>query len=249
MKKQLILTFVILSLFTQCKKETLKDSKIEQVLAENNYDLGGSLIFELYSDSTYNFTSIVKSPNYEKIEKFKGFCEVKNDTLYFKPFEFEYTNSEKAVIKNNFIEFISDKSSFRIEIKKNSLNTKSKIDFTNFEDYAIFTYKPESEKSEYKSYDINQKELEEIDKILSKCFTENKSKLKNKNEYVKQCVIVTNINNEKEVWVSCYCKNEYDKSGFKYSLIEMNDGGECNISVKINLTKKQYSELNIAGLA
>lgn len=249
MKKQLIFTFAVLSLFTQCKKGTSKDSKIEQIFAENNYDLGGTLKFELYSDSSYNFTNITKSPNYEKTEKFNGFCQVKNDTLYFKPFEFEYTNSEKAVIKNNFIEFISGKGPFRIEIKKNSLNTKNKIDFTKFDDYAIFTYIPESQNSEYKPYDINQKELEEIDKILSKCFAENKSKLKNKNEYVKQCVIVTNTNNEKEAWINCYCKNKYDKSGFKYNLIQMNDGGKCNISVKINLTKKQYSELSIAGLA
>ena len=252
MKRKFILIFTILSLFIQCKKsktETLKDTKIEQIFAENNYDLGGNVKFELFSDSTYNFTSIVKSPNYEKTEKFNGFCEVKNDTLYFKPFEFEYTNSEKAVIKNNFIEFISDKSSFRIEIKKNFLNTKNKLEFTKFKDYAIFTYKPESKNSGYKPYDINQKELEEIDRILSKCFTENKSKLKSKNEYVKQCIIVKNVNNEKEVWINCYCKDKYDKSGFKYNLIQMKDGGKCNISVKINLTKKEYSELNIAGLA
>ncbi|MCK8143352.1 hypothetical protein MW871_15785 [Flavobacterium sp. I-SCBP12n] len=252
MKRQYILIFTILSLFTQCKKskiETLKQSKIEQIFAENNYDLGGNVKFELFSDSTYNLISTVKSPNYEKTEKFNGFCEVKNDTIYFKPFEFEYTDSEKAVIKNNFIEFISEKSSFRIEIKKNTFKTRNKLDFTKFKDYAIFTYKPENKNSEYKPYDINQTELEEIDRILTKSFEENKSKLKSKNEYVKQCRIVTNANNEIEIWINCYCKNKYDKSGFKYNLIQMNDGGKCNISIKINLTKKEYSELNIAGLA
>ena len=85
--------------------------------------------------------------------------------------------------------------------------------------------------------------------ILNKCFTDNKSKLKNKKEYVKQCRIVTNANNEIEVWINCYCKDKYYESGFKYNLIQMNDGGNCNISVKINLSKKEYSELNIAGLA
>lgn len=252
MKRQYILIFIIISLFTQCKKskiETLREPKIQQIFAENNYDLGGNVKFELFSDSTYNFISTVKSPNYEKVEKFNGFCEVRNDTIYFKPFEFEYTDSEKAVIKNNFIEFISDKSSFRIEIKNNSLKTINKLDFTEFRDYAIFTFKPQNENSEFKPYDINQTELKEIDRILSKCFTENKSKLKSKNEYVKQCRIVTNANNEIEVWVNCYCKDKYDKSGFKYNLIQMNDGGNCNFSVKINLSKKEYSELNIAGLA
>lgn len=252
MKRNFILILLISSLFIQCKKskkETLKNTKIEQIFAENDYDFGRKVKFELFSDSTYNFTSIVKSPNYEKTEKFNGFCKIKNDTLYFNPFEFEYTNSEKAVIKNNFIEFISDKNSFRIEIKKNSLKTKSKLDLAKFNDYAIFTYKPDSKNSVYKPYDINQNELEEIDEILGKCFAENKTIIKNKNEYIKQCRVVINENNEKEVWINCYCKNKFDKSGFKYELIQMKDGGKCNISIKINLTKKEYSKLNIAGLA
>lgn len=118
---------------------------------------------------------IEKSPNYEKIEKFNGFCKIINDTLYFNPFEFKYTNSEKAVIKNNFIEFISNENSFRIEIKKHNLKIKNKLDFTNFQDYAIFTYHPEHKKSDYKQYDINQNELIQIDEILTKCFSENKS--------------------------------------------------------------------------
>jgi hypothetical protein len=29
----------------------------------------------------------------------------------------------------------------------------------------------------------------------------------------------------------------------------MNDGGNCNINLKVNLTKHNYSELNISGSA
>lgn len=52
------------------------------------------------------------------------------------------------------------------------------------------------------------------------CFSENNSKLRNINEYVKQCVIVTNKNNEKEVWINYYCKDFHIKKEFKYNQIE-----------------------------
>lgn len=239
-------------MFTQCKKKNaeIKESKKTiKIFAENIYDLGMEMKFEMYSDSSYNFTTFLKSPNYERTEKFNGFCYLKNDTLIFKPFEFEYSDSEKAVIKNNFIEFISAEKNFRIEIKKNNFAIKSKLDFTKFKDYAVFTYIAENEKSERKAYDLIQEDLESIDKIINKCFVENKTKLKDKNEYVFQCVAFINEKNEKEIKVNFYCKNEYDKSGFKYNLIEMNDGGNCNISLKINLTKNIYTDLHIAGLA
>jgi len=182
-------------------------------------------------------------------KKFNGHCYLIKDTIYFKPLEFNYTNSEKAVIKNNFIEFISKEKSFRIKIKKSALKIESQLDLTKFEDYAIFTYKPYDEDTDFKPYDINQIQLKGIDMILNKCFTENKSKLRNKDEYLKQCIAVTNQNNEQEVWIHCYCKSPHADRSLKYNQIKMNDGGNCNISVKINLTKKEYSQLIIAGLA
>lgn len=247
-----ILFFSIFCLFTQCKSEksdSIEESKTELIYAENTYFLERKAEFKIFSDSTYSFSTLEKSDNYEKIEKFTGRCEIEGDTIYFRPIEFDYTNSEKAVIKNNFIEFILEKGSFRIEIKRNSQGLKSKLNFEKFQDYAVFTYTSNDTDSGYKAYEINQKELEEIDKTLNRCFVDNMSKLRPISDYVKQCVVVLNDKKEIEVWIRCFCIDDFDKFGYKYNLIIMSDGGNCNVSVKVNLTNNEYSDLFIAGLA
>jgi hypothetical protein len=258
MKRQVILIFAAFGLLVQCQdsKNEVK-SRIEQIFAENIYDFGRILQLNIFSDSTYTFTVIEKSPDYEKTEKFKGLCFLKNDTIYFKPFKFEFNDSEKAIIKNGFVEFVNGKNPFKIEIKKNEFNTKSNLDFENYKDYAVFTFDQRFYSSTYYNYkpntiiayEIKQSELVEIDEILKKCFSANSSRLININDYVKQCIPVINSNQEKEVWISCYCKVEHIKKEYKYSIIQMEDGGKCNINLKINLTKHNYSQLNIAGEA
>ena len=212
--------------------------------------------FEYYSDSSYIFTTIEKSSNHGKVENFSGYCYFKKDTLYFKPVKFDYTKSEKAVIKNNFIEFIDANYPLRIEIKKNAFKTKNKLDFKKYSDYAFFTFDPKIHERFFnykpnntKPYDLNQKELVQVNQILKRCFSENRSKLNKINEYVKQCTSVINDKGEKEIWLSCYCKSPYKSIEYKYSLFMMDDGGNCNINLKINLTKHNYTDLNIAGQA
>ncbi|KFF05049.1 hypothetical protein [Flavobacterium reichenbachii] len=258
MKFKIIFLLVISGLLIQCKKEKSKTntSKIEKISAVNDYDFGGKMKFEFYSDSSYIFTIIEKSPDYEKIEKFSGICYFKKDTIYFNRFPFKYNRSEKAVIKNNFIEFIQPNFPLRIEIKKNLFQIKSKLDFRKYSDYAIFTFDHKfygiyfnDNPEKLKPYDLNQAELIEVDQIIKKCFTENNSKLRKIDTYIKQCIAVINEKQEKEVLIKCYCKSFNTEKSFKYFLIDMSDGGNCNISLKINLTKHTYSELNIAGRA
>lgn len=262
--KTKITAFLLSSfLFLSCQKvktEKSKNEKVEKITAENNYDFYGktSLKFQYFSDSTYIFTITKKEPDYEKFEKFTGFCFVKNDTIYFKPFEFKFDRrSKKAVIKNNFIEFINDESTLKIEIKKNLLHTKNKLDLRNYNDYAFFSFNQRVHSPIYysykpntiKPYDLRQNELIEMNQILQRCFKENASKLKNINQYIKQCIVVLNEKQEKEVWISCYCKDFSIKDTYKYDLIMMDDGGNCNIGLKINLTKHNYSDLSISGSA
>lgn len=251
MNKGLLLIFLfIITFLLGCRNDSnLIVKEKPALILQAGYDDNESEDFKYYSDSTYTFYIKRVEFNYEKIEKFNGFCHLKNDTLYFTPFEFKPTQSEKAILKNNFIEFIGKHSSYRLEIKKNKTSIKSKLNFKNIKDLAVFTYYPESEKSNYKPYDLNQSELEKANEILEKCFKENKLRLRNSSAYVKQCIAVKNINNEIEVWISCYCKSSFTKNGYKSYLIDMNDGGNCNISIKINITKGTYSELQIAGLA
>lgn len=260
MKVQTILSLFFLGLFIQCKNETRpkNTSKTETISAinENNYIGKFSMKLQLFSDSSYIFTLSQKDLDHEKLEKYKGFGYFKNDTIYFSHFDFRFNRSEKAVIKNNFIEFINGDFPLKIEIKKNLFKTKNKLNFKNYEDYAFFTFEPkfyaqyfDYNPNDIKSCDLNQDELTEIDQILKKCFSENSLKLRKIDKYVKQCIVVLNNKQEKEVWIGCYCKNPYQASYYKYSLINMNDGGNCNISLKINLTNHNYSDLNISGSA
>jgi len=260
MKKTIILSILTLGIFAQCKKETHKKvvEKTEKISATNNYNFIGSSIlnFRFFSDSTYVFTIVEKNTDYSKIEKYNNSCYLKNDTIYFIPLRFDYNRSEKAVIKNNFIEFIDGDFPLKIEIKKNVFKTKNKLNLEKYKDYAFFSFEAKFHKNYFsnksntlKPSDISQKELIEIDSLMKKCFSENALKLKKINKYINQCIVVTNEKQEKEVLINSYCKDQYRKEIFKYSLIQMNDGGNCNISLKINLTKHNYSDLYIAGKA
>lgn len=259
MKLRIILFFV-LGLFIQCKGEKSKKSttKVEKISAVNTFNFykKTSLTFQFFSDSSYAFTIIEKDNNHSKIEKFNDFCYSKNDTIYFSQTRFRYNGSEKAVIKNNFIEFIGGDFPLKIEIKKNLLPTKNTLNLEKYNDYAFFSFEEkfheryfQNRSKNIKPIDLNQNELIELDEILKKCFSENSSKLRKINQYIKQCIVVLNEKQEKEIWVSCYCKDSDLNEKFQYVLIDMSDGGNCNINLKINLTKHNYSDLSISGSA
>jgi len=258
MKTKITALLLVLFLFLSCQEKTKKskNEKAEKITAVNDPDLGETLKFELYSDSSYIFTITSKFSNPEKTEKFNGACYVKNDTLYFSPQRFKFNGSGKAVIKNNFIEFIDPDFPLRIEIKKNLFQTKSKLDFKKYSDYAVFTFDPKfygiyfkRNSNKIKPHDLNQEELIEVDRIVKKCFDENSAKLRKIGTYVKQCIVIINEKQEKEILVNCFCKSPHTEKSFKYSLIGQSDGGNCNIRLRINLTKHKYSDLNIAGQA
>lgn len=259
--KYKILYFIILTFLISCKKEKSKiesQVKIEQIYAQNDYGIfGGTIDLKIYTDSSYICKKNENNPNYEKNEIFKGRCRILNDTINFSPLDFKLIKATKAVIKNNFIEFVDGEFPLRIEIKKNKFNSKNDLNFDKYKSYAIFTFNKKFHSYLYfdfkskliEPYDLKQKELEELHTIVKKCFSENKTKLRNENDYLKQCIAVKNSKNEIEVWIACYCKENNIRNGFKYSLIHMSDGGNCNVHLKINLTKHTYSELSISGSA
>lgn len=260
MKRQIIILFLIFGFLIQCKKnDSIVESRKKTIVFSENIieNLIGKRKTKLiiYSDSSYLCESYISHINYEKLEKFKGRLHFKNDTIHFFPSNFKLTNSTKAIIKNNFIEFLDGEYQLKIEIKNNLLNSKSKLNFEKYKDYAFFSFNEEFQKPVsygYKSktlkpFDLEQNELIQLDKIIEKCFIENKGKLKKKENYIYQGIPVINENGEKEIWVSCYCKDKDEKESFKYYLKEVCDGGNCNVHLKVNLTKNNYSELNVAG--
>lgn len=259
MELQSKILFIAFFGFFLYNTENIKKSqteKIQQISATNKYHLGGSMNFEFYSDSTYSFVNLTNKAYGNKKENFQGSCFFKNDTLYFKPIKFSFNESEKAVIKNNFIEFIDGKFPLKIEITKNLFQTKTPLDLKKYNDYTFFTFNPKFHEyyfdykpSAIKPYDLNQKELTEVDQIFKKCFSKNALLLRKIDKYVKQCIVIINDKQEKEVLINCYCKDSWIEAEYKYSLIDMSDGGNCNISVRINLNKHNYSKLYIAGEA
>lgn len=266
MKSKFLLPLLILSIsfIISCKEEKTssnKPVKVEQVYAETDYGFAGQtdkISLKMYSDSTYTCIKFEKGIGHEKLEKFDGFFSVINDTINFSPFNFKPNHSSKAVLKNNFIEFVDGEYPLKMEIKTTTLKQKSNLNFEKLKDYALFTYnenyynpiryfgyKPQS----IQLYDLKQSDLEEVDSILKKCFAENNSELEDVNTYVKQCIAIINPKQEIEVYVKCICKHDYTKGKYKFYIIYMHDGGNCNVNVTINLTKHTYSGLNIAGEA
>ncbi|ESU25213.1 hypothetical protein FLJC2902T_31780 [Flavobacterium limnosediminis JC2902] len=67
----------------------------------------------------------------------------------------------------------------------------------------------------------------------------------NLNKYYKQYIVAKNSKGEKEVYINCFCENP--AINWKKVLNEVNDGGNCFFSLKINLTKQSSEELDING--
>ncbi len=88
----------------------------------------------------------------------------------------------------------------------------------------------------------------QLDRILKKMLLENNDKLRAFEDYIIQCCAIKNDQDEIEVFINLYCNDEMINSRFKISTIRMKDGGSCNVSLKINLTKNTYSDLAIAGV-
>ncbi len=69
--------------------------------------------------------------------------------------------------------------------------------------------------------------------------------------YYRQYVAVINENNEKEVWISCFCKDFFtyseDPQRWRTEIIQIDDGGNCVFNLKINITKRTYYDFYVNG--
>lgn len=134
---------------------------------------------------------------------------------------------------------------------------------------AVFPYLPSQHWifKDGKPADLTSKDIEDIEVLMSKCIEEyNPEQEKEFNErnlkypeykldkknfvielkrYKRQYVAVTNNNGEKEVWVNCFCKTR--NIDWKKELIQVDDGGNCYFSLKINLTTGKYYDLSVNG--
>lgn len=208
--------------------------------------------FTIFKDSSYVFTEIVNEVNHQRTEIWEGKVNIKNDTLKFFPFELDYNNSNTAVLKNGFIEFVDGEYLDKMKIEKTSLSVKNLIDFKNFKDYAVFTYYKKfhdfPSQKDFKNHDLTTKDLLKIDTILKQEFSKN-NKLKPFSEYLKQIESVQNKKRENIIFIHCYCKDKHLEESFKYYQSSMMDGGNCNVFIQLNLTTGKIEVCNIAGMA
>ena len=245
---------LILILFLSCNQSENQSDQIKQkdtlLIAKQNLNEVSKIYRTLiiFSDSTYFFEDILNEIGHNREENFKGSLQIKNDTLKFSPFEFDYNEAETAVLKNGFIEFVDGEEPFRMKIAKTSLKVNNLIDFKNFKDYAVFTdYKKFESENTYRNLDLTTNDLKLIDQILNFEFNKNK-KLRLYSDYLKQITSIKNEKNENIVNIYCYCKNSHTLDSFQFYKIGIHDGGNCNVYVQLNLKTRKIEILNIAGI-
>jgi hypothetical protein len=103
MRKTLIF-FILISFLGSCK-ENHKIPK-EILIAKDQFDdfFKYQYSLKLFSDSTYIFTISESEWAHEKTEIYRGRYFNNRDTIYFKPFRFEFSASNKAVLKDDLLE-------------------------------------------------------------------------------------------------------------------------------------------------
>ncbi len=256
MRTVLISYFIVIILAScQIADKPLADQEKETVLIANQKftDLNKiHRIFKIYKDSSYIYTEIINELNHNKTESWRGKVQISNDTIKFLPFRLNYNRSETAILKNGFIEFIDGDYFHRMKIVRTNLKVKNLIDFKNFQDYSVFTFHKSannlhSQKS-FTNYDLTSNELNKIDILLKQVFSQN-NKLRKFSDYIKQLEAVKNANNDKIIFIRCFCKGKSLQERYQYFLTTMHDGGNCNIYIELNLTTGKIEIMNIAGLA
>lgn len=253
---KIVTQIFFLLILSSCSKFEEKQNEQKKILLTANQNFNDfyeiKRTFTIYSDSTYLFTEILKETNHNKTETFEGVIKITHDSIKFDPFKFDFNGAKTAVLKNGFIEFVDGKNPDRMKIEKTSLNVKNKIDINKFPNYSIFTFykkfNNQEWQREYLNYDLNNQELLKIDKILKNEFLKNK-KLRNFNDYLKQIVAIRNSKNEIIIQAHLFCKESFLLESYQYYETSMDDGGNCNVYLELNLKTEKINFINIAGMA
>lgn len=251
--RYLISIILIISLFASCNKRD--KANIEILSANDKFEdfVNYKLDFKLFYDSTFVFNYHESEWEHVKNEMFRGRYFIKSDTINFFPSKFKFTYSDKAIIRDGFIEFLNGERPLKIKIKATTLNSQLSRDTMKYNDYAFFSY----DSNFYncfsgivKPIDIDNSDLRIVDSLLNVCIGQNikKTSLKSKN-YNKQCITVLDSKGDKIIWINLLCKGDRFTNDFKYNILKVNDGGDCFASLKINITKRLYYDFYVNGHA
>ncbi len=100
------------------------------------------------------------------------------------------------------------------------------------------------------SISVNLDELQLIQTLLEKCIHQYNADAKEKinlSDYKRQYIISFNSQQEKEVWINCFCQVTSDD--WKKNVVVVKDGGQCYFRLKINLVTKTCYDMSVNGKA
>ena len=141
--------------------------------------------------------------------------------------------------------FFNDGMTFRMKIDSTKLKVNNLINFSKFQNYAVFNYEKENENDKNENINLSDTDIYEIENFLKAEF-KNNTNIYPYNKYLKQIVAYKNVKGEKYVYIKCFCQDKYELESFKKHIIQMHDGGKCNIFILLNLTKKKIEVFNVA---
>ena len=107
----------------------------------------------------------------------------------------------------------------------------------NSKDYTVIKYE---EKMNFINYNdvrptgLTHSEILKIEEIILPKISNNLKKHK----YYRQYVPFTDKNGDKIIWICIFCKDDLYSKIYETEIIEVADGGECVLTLEVNLTKK-----------
>lgn len=204
--QKLSLFFLILSLYS-CER------KSELIVAQtkiNDNIFGYSRILKLYSDSTFQLSDKPQNKTFKKDTIFIGKYSIVKDTIYFLD---KIYNRDKAILQKGYLEILST-SPMKFELLKNKSTISSDLYAKTNSDFTFFTYTKEYFGKDLigKNSSLNNNEILKVRRIIQSIIKKNRGDFYsglNENDYYKQCVVIINSKNEKEIKIDCLAK-EFD---------------------------------------
>jgi len=237
--KSCLILFALLFLLCAC-------NTVDTVLIAQISSTDGSTPLNrltLFNDSTFEFRH--KAMN----ETSQGKFSLRKDTIYLSQ-HIKLINSDKAILRGNFLEFIDGTYPLKIRLTQTKLKSTVTFDTAKYSDYAFFSFSRQAKRAFYAGVptDLTTSDLDIVDSLLNRCFNENSSSISRKPAaYVKQCIAVIDSNGDKVVWVNLSSKGHGEPTDYQYYIISVKDGGDCYLNLKINITRFKCYDLLING--
>jgi hypothetical protein len=250
MRKKNSIAFIIILLVFSCKNNEQCNILLK---CQNNYDLNRTETLTLFKDSSFKFLTVHNITRSQERDSSLGTYFLKNDSIFLK-FQ-NNLDSNVLLIKDGYVNFMSGET-FKMEIvyaeeknitKKSEINSDSSYSIFRLskEDLRYYNFKYDT--SKIKTYDLTISEFILLKQLCKNFIESNPKELRKYKEYLFQGVCIQNEKNEKEVLIFGYCNDVITRRSFRYYLIDMCDGGNCNIQFKINLSNRQVSNLGVSG--